>query len=118
MDFYEFQEHYTEKMKPEFKSSNSEFWLIFKNLNYNTKNIGNGLSAKNADKKEPTKTQQQLEKILQYLSEQLECSCKDVCILLDVKKRRSRQLLQKLQEQVSIETIGANRIRRYKLMKE
>ena len=30
LDSYEFQEHYTEEMKPEFKSSNSEFWLIFK----------------------------------------------------------------------------------------
>ena len=51
LDSYEFQEHYTKEMKPEFKSSNSEFWLIFKNLNYNAKNIGNNLSAKNADKK-------------------------------------------------------------------
>lgn len=30
LDSYEFQEHYTEEMKPEFRSSNSEFWLIFK----------------------------------------------------------------------------------------
>lgn len=55
LDSYEFQEHYTEEMKPEFKSSNSEFWLIFKNLNYIAKNIGNDLSAKNADKKMPIK---------------------------------------------------------------
>ena len=76
LDSYEFQEHYTEEMKPEFRSSNSEFWLIFKNLNYNAKNIGNDLSAKNADKKMPIKnadkkvpikTEQQFEKILQYL---------------------------------------------------
>lgn len=32
LDSYEFQEHYTEDMKPEFKSRNSDFWLIFKNL--------------------------------------------------------------------------------------
>lgn len=55
LDSYEFQEHYTEEMKLEFKSSNSEFWLIFKNLNYNVKNIGNNLSAQNADKKMPIK---------------------------------------------------------------
>ena len=55
LDFYEFQEHYTEEMKPEFKSSNSGFWLIFKNLNYNAKNIGNDLSAGNADNKMPIK---------------------------------------------------------------
>ncbi len=64
----------------------------------------------------PIKTEQQLEKILQYLSEQSECSCRDICILLDVKERRARQLLQKLQEQGRIETIGANRTRRYRLM--
>ncbi len=127
LDSYEFQEHYTEEMKPEFKSSNSEFWLIFKNLNYNARNIGNDLSAeiadnkmpiKNADKKVPIKTEQQLEKIFQYLSEQSECSCRDICILLDVKERRARQLLQKLQEQKKVESYGANRIRRYRLVKE
>lgn len=66
----------------------------------------------------PIKTEQQLEKILQYLSEQSECSCRDICILLEVKERRARQLLQKLQGQGRIETIGANRTRRYRLIKE
>ena len=118
LDSYEFQEHYTEEMKPEFRSSNSEFWLILRNLNYNLNTIGNDLSAqiadnkmpiKNADKKVPIKTGLQLEKILQYLSEQEECSCRDICALLDVKERRARQLLQILQEQGKIEIIGANR---------
>lgn len=127
LDSYEFQEHYTEEMKPEFRSSNSEFWLILRNLNYNHNNIGNDLSAqiadnempiKNADKRVPIKTEQQLEKILQYLSEQSECSCKDICMLLDVKERRARQLLQELQEQKKVESYGANRIRRYRLVKE
>ena len=126
LDSYEFQEHYTEEMKPEFRSSNSEFWLILRNLNYNLNNIGNDLSAqiadnkmpiKNADKKVPIKTGQQLEKILQYLSEQEECSCRDICVLLDVKERKARQLLQILQEQDKIEIIGANRTRRYRLIK-
>ena len=61
---------------------------------------------------------QQLEKILQYLSEQSECSCRDICVLLDVKERRARQLLQELQEQHKVESYGANKIRRYKLVKE
>ena len=73
---------------------------------------------KNTDKKVPIKTEQQLEKILQYLSEQSECSCRDICMLLDVKERRARQLLQKLQEQKKVESYGANRIRRYRLVKE
>ncbi|MCM1425429.1 MAG: hypothetical protein NC118_02380, partial [Eubacterium sp.] len=66
----------------------------------------------------PIKTEQQLEKILQYLSEESECSCRDICILLDIKERRARQLLRKLQEQEKIEAYGANRIWRYKLLKE
>ena len=64
---------------------------------------------KNADKKVPIKAQQQLERIFQYLSEQSECTCKDVCALLEVKERRARQLLQELQEQGRIEAIGANK---------
>ena len=127
LDSYEFQEHYTEEMKPEFRSSNSEFWLILRNLNYDVNNVGNDLSAqiadkslpiKNADKKLPIKTKQQLERILQYLSVQSECSCRDICILLDIKERRARQLLQILQEQEKVESYGANRIRRYRLINE
>ena len=95
-----------------------------KNLNYNINNIVNDLSAeidgnkmpiKNTDKKVPIKTEQQFNKILQYLSEQSECSCRDICILLHVKERRARQLLQILQEQDKVESYGANKIRRYKL---
>lgn len=105
-------------MKPEFRSSNSEFWLILRNSNYNLNNIGNDLSAQIADNKMLIKTGQQLEKILQYLSEQEECSCRDICMLLDVKERRARQLLQILQNKESVESYGANRIRRYKLVKK
>ena len=127
LNSYEFQEHYTEDMKPEFRSSNSEFWLILKNLNYSLKDtsshssgegIGKKVPIKNADKKMPIKTQQQLEKILQHLSEQSECICKDVCTLLEVQERRARRLLQELQEQGRIEAIGANKTRRYRLIKE
>ena len=117
LDSYEFQEHYTEEMKPEFRSSNSEFWLILRNLNYNLNNIGNDFSVQIVDNKMPIKMGQQLEKILQCLSEQEECSCRDICALLDVKERRARQLLQILQEQGKIEIIGANRTRRYRLIK-
>lgn len=66
----------------------------------------------------PIKTEQKLEKILQYLSEQAECSCRDICVLLDVKERRARQLLQILQEQNRVESYGANKIMRYRLVKE
>lgn len=66
----------------------------------------------------PIKTGQQLEKILQYLLEQEECSCRDICDLLDVKERRARQLLQILQAQNRVKAYGANRIRRYRLVKK
>ncbi len=49
LDSYEFQEHYTEEMKPEFKSGNSDFWLIFKNLNYGAKDIEDALAVENTD---------------------------------------------------------------------
>ncbi|MCM1154005.1 MAG: putative DNA binding domain-containing protein [Roseburia sp.] len=50
LDAYEFQEHYSEEMKPEFKSSNSDFWLIFKNLNYGAKDMEDALAVGNNDK--------------------------------------------------------------------
>ncbi len=51
LDSYEFQEHYTEEMKPEFRSSNSEFWLIFKNLNCEAKDVEFVLTTEKADTK-------------------------------------------------------------------
>lgn len=51
LDSYEFQEHYTEEMKPKFRSSNSEFWLIFKNLNYEAKDVEFVLTTEKADTK-------------------------------------------------------------------
>ena len=51
LDSYEFQEHYTEEMKPEFRSSNSEFWLIFKNLNFEAKNVEFVLTTEKTDTK-------------------------------------------------------------------
>ncbi len=113
LDSYEFQEYYTEKMKLGFRASNSELWLILRNLNYNLNNIGNDFSVQIVDNKMPIKMGQQLEKILQCLSEQEECPCRDICALLDVKERRARQVLQILQEQGKIESIGANRKSRY-----
>lgn len=50
LDSYEFQEHYTEEMKPEFRSSNSEFWLILRNLNYGSKDIEDALVVETTDK--------------------------------------------------------------------
>lgn len=100
---------------------------LLRNLNYYPDNIGNDLSAqiadnkmpiKNADKKVPIKTKQQFEEICQYLSKQSECSCRDICMLLNIKERRARQLLQILQEQNRVESYGANKIRRYRLVKE
>ena len=49
LDSYEFQEHYTEEMKPEFKSSKSEFWLTFKNLSYEVKDTENTLITETSD---------------------------------------------------------------------
>lgn len=106
LDSYEFQEHHAEEMKPEFKSRNNEFWLIFKNLNYNTINISTDLSAKNADKDGA-----QLERILQYLSEQSECSCRDICMLLDEKNVGQGNCFKSYRKK-KVESYGTNRIRR------
>lgn len=48
-------------------------------------------AGKNVDNKMPIKTEQQLEKILQYLSEQSECSCRDICMLLEGLWQKKRQ---------------------------
>ena len=68
LDSYEFQEHYTEDMKPEFKSGNSDFWLIFRNLNYGAKDIEDALAVENTDKKRNHLNQngQDMDKMIDY----------------------------------------------------
>ena len=43
-------------MKPEFRSNNSEFLLILKNLNFNFKDINSSLSEQSVGKKVPIKS--------------------------------------------------------------
>ncbi len=68
-------------------------------------------AVKTGDKKVTKKTQEQYEKILEFMEVGREYHLQDFCQLLDLKESRTKELLKQLSEE--IELIGENRNRRY-----
>lgn len=123
LDSYEFQENYTNELKPEFQSDNDEFWLIFKNLNYKkssqksaVKNGGKNRRQK-TDGKKSVKTQKHLDDIIQYMRENKEYKASDIADVLGLQLSRTRELLKMLVTEEKIQSIGEDKNRRY-LLKE
>ncbi|MDO4777948.1 MAG: helix-turn-helix domain-containing protein [Tissierellia bacterium] len=104
LDSYQVQEKYNEDLKPEFRSTQSSFFIILKNLNYNSSDK----VAINVDK-----NQEQI--VLDFAKENKLFKTKDIEILLSVKSARARRILSKMVENNLLESIGENRNRQYRL---
>ena len=110
LDNYQTQENYHEDLKPEFRSTQSSFFIILKNLNYNSSDkvaISSDKVAINLDK-----NQEQL--VLEFARENQLFKTKDIEILLSVKSARARRILSKMVENNLLESIGENKNRQYK----
>lgn len=111
LDSYQVQEKYNEDLKPEFRSTQSSFFIILKNLNYNSSDkvaISSDKVAINVDK-----NQEQI--VLDFAKENKLFKTKDIEILLSVKSARARRILSKMVENNLLESIGENRNRQYRL---
>lgn len=104
LDSYQTQENYREDLKPEFRSTQSSFFIILKNLNYNS-----------SDKVAISSDKYQEQIVLDFAKENPLFKTKDIENLLDVKSARARRILSKMVENNLLETIGENRNRKYKL---
>jgi predicted HTH transcriptional regulator len=71
---------------------------------------------KSGDKKVTNKQQQQYEMILNYMKKDKEYGIQDFCNLLQLKESRTKDILKGLVENGNIETIGAKKDRRYRLV--
>ena len=92
--------NYTQEKEVEFKSTQKDFKVILKNLNYK-------VAIKIQD--------EQLKKILEYIKKYNNCKTSDIENLLSVKSSRARKLLSILVSEKKIQALGQNKNRYYVL---
>ena len=116
--------NYTQEKKVEFKSTQKDFKVILKNLNYKVAiKSGDKVAIKSGDKvaiksddKVAIKIQdEQLKKILEYIKKYNNCKTSDIENLLSVKSSRARKLLSILVSEKKIQALGQNKNRYYVL---
>ena len=101
---YRKQPQYSESKEPEFNSDNDSFLLVLKNLNY--------------EKKAAVKTQESINKILEYMILDKEYALSEICKVLGLKETRTKEILKYLIEEDKIETLGGNRNRKYRRIQQ
>ena len=102
--------NYTREKEVEFKSTQKDFKVILKNLNYK-------VAIKSGDKVAIKNQDEQLEKILEYIKKYNNCKTSDIENLLSVKSSRARKLLSILVSEKKIQALGQNKNRYYVLSK-
>ena len=100
--------NYTQEKEVEFKSTQKDFKVILKNLNYK-------VAIKSGDKVAIKNQDEQLEKILEYIKKYNNCKTSDIENLLSVKSSRARKLLSILVSEKKIQALGQNKNRYYVL---
>ena len=110
--------NYTQEKKVEFKSTQKDFKVILKNLNYKVAiKSGDKVAIKSGDKVAIKNQDEQLEKILEYIKKYNNCKTSDIENLLSVKSSRARKLLSILVSEKKIQALGQNKNRYYILSK-
>ena len=110
--------NYTQEKEVEFKSTQKDFKVILKNLNYKVAiKSGDKVAIKSGDKVAIKNQDEQLEKILEYIKKYNNCTTSDIENLLSVKSSRARKLLSILVSEKKIQALGQNKNRYYVLSK-
>ena len=110
--------NYTQEKEVEFKSTQKDFKVILKNLNYKVAiKSGDKVAIKSGDKVAIKFQDEQLKKILEYIKKHNNCRTSDIENLLSVKSSRARKLLSILVSEKKIQALGQNKNRYYVLSK-
>ena len=120
IEAYKAEENYREELKPEFKSTESSFTTILKNLNYDTQNVtqnvtqseensvgqndGQSVGQNDGQKLKPTARQQQIVKIIKTNSK---ITANDLSREFNFSKRTIERDLKVLTDKKIIEYIGS-----------
>ena len=108
--------NYTQETEVEFKSTQKDFKVILKNLNYKVAiKSGDKVAIKSDDKVAIKIQDEQLKKILEYIKKYNNCKTSDIENLLSVKSSRARKLLSILVSEKKIQALGQNKNRYYVL---
>ena len=117
IEAYQAEENYKEELKPEFRSTESSFFTVLKNLNYSTEKSGDRVAIKSSDKVAIKNKNEQLEAIIKFADLRGEFKTADIEELLSIKSSRARLLISELVKIGKLESIGSNRNRRYHIKK-
>ena len=117
IEAYQAEENYKEELKPEFRSTESSFFTVLKNLNYSTENSDDKVAIKSGDKVAIKNKNEQLEAIIKFADLRGEFKTADIEELLSIKSSRARLLISELVKIGKLESIGSNRNRRYHIKK-
>ncbi|MBS4750425.1 putative DNA binding domain-containing protein [Carnobacteriaceae bacterium zg-ZUI78] len=115
LDNYEIQENYNETLKAEFRSTQSSFYIILKNLNYKVAIKNGDKVAISIDKVAINIDKNQEEIILEFAKANKLFKTKDIENLLNVKSARARRILSKMVDNNLLVPIGENKNRKYTL---
>lgn len=110
IEAYEFEEKYNEKLMPEFRSAESAFFTVLKNLNYEqinagqsgTQNVGQNVGQKLTPK-------QRRNKIIEFINENASITAKHLANIFDITTRTVERDLAKLTEDGLIKYIGSSK---------
>ena len=112
IEAYEAEENYKEELKPEFKSTESSFTTILKNLNYDTQNVTQNVT-KNVTQIEGQNDGQKLkpsdrrDKILEIIKNNPKITAHDLSKQFNVTDRTIKRDLKVLTDEKTIEYIGS-----------
>ena len=110
IEAYQFEEKYNEKLIPEFRSTESAFFTVLKNLNYEqidvgqsgTQNVGQNVGQKLTPK-------QRRNKIIEFINENASITAKHLANIFDITTRTVERDLAKLTEDGFIKYIGSSK---------
>ncbi len=101
---YQFQHNYTEEFVPTFRSEQDSFFLILKNLNFNSKNNRDDIRDKNRDKIEiKTKADEmeiRAEMVLKLIRENPNITIVEMARELSISRQKAERAVIRLQEKI------------------
>ena len=104
IEAYKAEENYREELKPEFKSTESSFITILKNLNYDTQNVTQSEGENNSQKLKPSDRR---DKILEIIKSNPKITAYDLSKQFNVTDRTIKRDLKILTDEKTIEYIGS-----------
>lgn len=108
IEAYETEENYKEELKPEFKSTESSFITILKNLNYDTQNVTQNVTqSEGQNDGQKLKPSDRRDKILEIIKNNPKITAYDLSKQFNVTDRTIKRDLKVLTDEKIIEYIGS-----------